>query len=248
MTTRTCRTPWPVKMERQFSQTYGLGASSSIRICRKKFPYVNGPPQKRASQQLVYYALFALRARRDTVVLLDALEGTGLHLRHQVRHSLGHRRRCSFRATSTSSWKTPKREVVKVQQQYPRRAHHQREGYTRSSPSVGDITERVATKCSRPRESGHKRATLTPVFVMADSGARVRNSRSAQLSPHARFDGQAFRRSHRNAHHFQLREGLTVLQYFIFDATGARKGLAVTALKTPIPATSPAASSTSRRT
>ena len=48
---------------------------------------------------------------------------------------------------------------------------------------------------------------------------------------HARPDGQAFGRDHRDADHRQFKEGLSVGEYFN-STHGARKGLADTALKT----------------
>jgi len=59
--------------------------------------------------------------------------------------------------------------------------------------------------------------------MMADSGLEAVPSRSATRW-HARSDGQAFRRDHRDTDHGNFREGLTVLQYFISTMVPEKDG------------------------
>jgi hypothetical protein len=66
--------------------------------------------------------------------------------------------------------------------------------------------------------------------MMADSGARGSRA-DPPARRHARPDGQALGRDHRDADHLELPRRPDVLEYFI-STHGARKGLADTALKT----------------
>ena len=69
-----------------------------------------------------------------------------------------------------------------------------------------------------------------PIYMMSDSGARG-NASTYSASWYAWSDGISFRKNYGNACSFIIKEGLTVLEYFI-SSHGARKGLADTALKT----------------
>ena len=66
---------------------------------------------------------------------------------------------------------------------------------------------------------------------MAHSGARGSAAADQAAGRHARPDGQAVGRDHRDPDHLELQGRLTVLEYFN-STHGARKGLADTALKT----------------
>ena len=104
---------------------------------------------------------------------------------------------------------------------------------TRSSPSGRTSPRRSPTRCSgRWRSSTRTGREFNPVYIMADSGARGIEAADPPARRHARPDGQAVGRDHRDARSRRTSvKASTVLQYFI-STHGARKGLADTALKT----------------
>jgi len=139
------------------------------------------------------------------------------------------------------------KEVVKVQQQYLDGAITNGERYNKVIAIWGDITERRGRRnVQGPRESG-QRGQHQPRLRYGG----LRRARFETADPpafrHARLDGQAFRRSHRNAHHFQLPRRPYRAAVLHLDARRAQ-GLADTALKTADSGYLTAASSTSRRT
>ena len=69
------------------------------------------------------------------------------------------------------------------------------------------------------------------IWMMAHSGARGSAGADPAAGRHARPDGQAVGRDHREADHLELQGRPDVLEYFN-STHGARKGLADTALKT----------------
>jgi len=87
---------------------------------------------------------------------------------------------------------------------------------------------------------------MNPIYIMADSGARGSKQQIRQLSGMRGLMGQAFGRSHETPITSNFREGLTVLDTHL-DPRRAQ-GLAIRRSRPPTPATSPAASSTWRRT
>ena len=117
-----------------------------------------------------------------------------------------------------------------------------------SSPTASATTRSSTSGPTSPTDDrrmmkGHLRRERSPTRTGRDHRQRSarssswrtpgpRSNQQIRQLPHARPDGEAVRRNHRDAHHpANFREGLTVLQYFI-STHGARKGLADTALKT----------------
>jgi len=96
-----------------------------------------------------------------------------------------------------------------------------------------DMLEVISTTEFKSNESGEARRgpSFNPIFIMADSGARGSSQQIRQLGGMrglmAKPDGSIIEQPIKA----NLREGLTVLQYFV-STHGARKGLADTALKT----------------
>ena len=96
-----------------------------------------------------------------------------------------------------------------------------------------DMMEGISSSEFVDEKTGDKQrgASFNPIFVMADSGARGSNQQIRQLAGMrglmAKPDGSIIEQPIKA----NLREGLTVLQYFV-STHGARKGLADTALKT----------------
>jgi DNA-directed RNA polymerase subunit beta' len=96
-----------------------------------------------------------------------------------------------------------------------------------------DMMETISTAEFKDEASGEVKQgpSFNPIFVMADSGARGSSQQIRQLGGMrglmAKPDGSIIEQPIKA----NLREGLTVLQYFV-STHGARKGLADTALKT----------------
>jgi DNA-directed RNA polymerase subunit beta' len=96
-----------------------------------------------------------------------------------------------------------------------------------------DMMETISTAEFKNEASGEVKQgpSFNPIFVMADSGARGSSQQIRQLGGMrglmAKPDGSIIEQPIKA----NLREGLTVLQYFV-STHGARKGLADTALKT----------------
>ena len=96
-----------------------------------------------------------------------------------------------------------------------------------------DLMEGISTSVYKNETTGEEKraASFNPIFIMADSGARGSTQQIKQLAGMrglmAKPDGSIIEQPIKA----NLREGLTVLQYFV-STHGARKGLADTALKT----------------
>jgi DNA-directed RNA polymerase subunit beta' len=96
-----------------------------------------------------------------------------------------------------------------------------------------DMMETISTTEFKNEATGESKQgpSFNPIFIMADSGARGSSQQIRQLGGMrglmAKPDGSIIEQPIKA----NLREGLTVLQYFV-STHGARKGLADTALKT----------------
>ncbi|MCL4130013.1 UNVERIFIED_CONTAM: hypothetical protein GTU68_062102, partial [Idotea baltica] len=121
------------------------------------------------------------------------------------------------------------KKVEEIDQQYQEGLITSGERYNK----VIDIWSEVGDKIADDMIVGisKKSASFNPIFIMADSGARGSNQQIRQLAGMrglmAKPDGSIIEQPIKA----NLREGLTVLQYFV-STHGARKGLADTALKT----------------
>jgi hypothetical protein len=191
----------PVKMKRQFIQHHRRPRDLQRPLARG-CPFINGLLKKKGVQQLVYYCYLRFGLER-TVRAARRTEGTRLHLRHQVRHLHRHRRHAHPRRQAKLV-ENAEKEVVKVQQQYLDGAITNGERYNKVIAIWSDITEKVAdADVQGPREPGQGRRHQPDL-----RHGRFRRPRIEAADPpafrHARPDGQAFRRSHRDAHHFQL--------------------------------------------
>ena len=102
---------------------------------------------------------------------------------------------------------------------------------TRSSKSGRTSPKKWPTRCSATCRSRTRPASINPIYVMADSGARGSKQQIRQLSGMRGLMAKPSGEIIETPITANFREGLTVLQYFI-STHGARKGLADTALKT----------------
>jgi DNA-directed RNA polymerase subunit beta' len=96
----------------------------------------------------------------------------------------------------------------------------------------GTVTDKVSgVMIEEMRKTSLESGALNPLFVMADSGSRGNNQQIRQLAGMRGLMSKPSGEIIETPIISNLREGLTVLQYFI-STHGARKGLADTALKT----------------
>ncbi len=131
-------------------------------------------------------------------------------------------------------------EVKVVQNQYSEGLITDGERYNKVIDIWADVTERIADELMR--ELGSEQITapdgkveyqnsLNPMFIMAHSGARGNAQQIRQLAGMRGLMAKPSGEIIETPITSNFREGLTVLQYFI-STSGARKGLADTALKT----------------
>ena len=131
-------------------------------------------------------------------------------------------------------------EVKVVQNQYSEGLITDGERYNKVIDIWADVTERIADELMRelgseqivaPDGKIEYQNSLNPMFIMAHSGARGNAQQIRQLAGMRGLMAKPSGEIIETPITSNFREGLTVLQYFI-STSGARKGLADTALKT----------------
>ncbi len=122
-------------------------------------------------------------------------------------------------------------KVEKVTKQYRNGVITDGERYQKVIDIWTQATDSIATKLYTKIEYNEGKTTISPLFMMVDSGARGNKSQIKQLGGMrglmAKPSGEIIERPITA----NFREGLSVLEYFI-STHGARKGLSDTALKT----------------
>ena len=95
--------------------------------------------------------------------------------------------------------------MIKVEGQYLEGAITNGERYNKIIAIWSDVTEKIADEMfGEMEELDRSGRNFNPVYIMADSGARGSKQQIRQLAGHARPDGQAVRRDHRDADHREL--------------------------------------------
>jgi DNA-directed RNA polymerase subunit beta' len=131
-------------------------------------------------------------------------------------------------------------EVKVVHNQYSEGLITDGERYNKVIDIWADVTERIADelmkelgseKVKTPGGKSEYQESLNPMFMMAHSGARGNAQQIRQLAGMRGLMAKPSGEIIETPITSNFREGLTVLQYFI-STSGARKGLADTALKT----------------
>ena len=193
----------PVKMKRQFINTT-VGRVIFNDHLPKEMPFINGLLKKKGVQQLVLLLPTCASVLKRTVVMLDQLEGTGLPLRHQVRHLHRHRRHAHPRRQGQAGRSTPKRKSSRCSSNTSTAPSPTASATTRSSPSGATSPKKSPTQMFKALENAGQRGHHQPDL----RHGRFRRPRIETADPpafrYARLDGQAFGRSHRNADHLEL--------------------------------------------
>jgi DNA-directed RNA polymerase subunit beta' len=202
------------------------------------FSVINRVMDKKSIGQLVDIC-YRQGGEKATVILSDRLKGIGFHYATMGGISI-----------SIDDMIIPERkeelinkayeEVKVVQNQYSEGLITDGERYNKVIDIWADVTERIADELMR--ELGSEKITapdgrveyqnsLNPMFIMAHSGARGNAQQIRQLAGMRGLMAKPSGEIIETPITSNFREGLTVLQYFI-STSGARKGLADTALKT----------------
>jgi DNA-directed RNA polymerase subunit beta' len=134
-----------------------------------------------------------------------------------------------------SSSRTPRRWSKEFEQQYNDGLITQGEKYNKVVDAWAKCSDKVADEMMKRIKAVEKdeKAAEADQLDLHDERTRARAVRRPRCAArrHARPDGQAVGRDHRDADHLELQGRPDVLEYFN-STHGARKGLADTALKT----------------
>src|SRR6187431_2031896 len=196
----------------------------------KEMPYINGLLKKKGLQQAVRYCYLTYGLER-TVEMLDSLKHLGFTYATKSGISIGIND-LIIPGKKGDFVQNARDEVIKVEGQYQEGAITNGERKNKVIAIWSEVTERIADEMFGEMESLDKSGKFfNPVYIMADSGARGSKQQIRQLAGMrglmAKPSGEIIEQPITS----NFREGLTVLQYFI-STHGARKGLAVIALKT----------------
>ena len=202
------------------------------------FSVINRVMDKKSIGQLVDIC-YRQGGEKATVILSDRLKGIGFYYATMGGISI-----------SIDDMIIPSRkeelinkayeEVKVVQNQYSEGLITDGERYNKVIDIWADVTERIADELMRelgsekivsPEGKTEYQNSLNPMFIMAHSGARGNAQQIRQLAGMRGLMAKPSGEIIETPITSNFREGLTVLQYFI-STSGARKGLADTALKT----------------
>src|SRR3989441_125251 len=122
-------------------------------------------------------------------------------------------------------------QVNEVEQQYQDGVITNGERYNKAVDIWAHVSEVIADQMFKELEGGEQGGEVSPIYMMADSGARGSKQQIRQLAGMRGLMAKPSGEIIETPITSNFREGLTVLEYFT-STHGARKGLADTALKT----------------
>jgi DNA-directed RNA polymerase subunit beta' len=192
-------------------------------------PYVNGLLKKKGIGQLINY-LYLNLGLEVTVHALDKIKELGFQYATRSGLSVG----LDDMVIPDSKYtlvSEAEKTVIAMQQQYLDGSITNLERSNKVTQMWSGVTERVADEMFNNMKRADKEGAMNPIYIMADSGARGSKQQIRQLSGMRGLMAKPSGEIIETPITANFREGLTVLQYFI-STHGARKGLAVTALKT----------------
>ncbi|MEW6456220.1 MAG: DNA-directed RNA polymerase subunit beta' [Acidobacteriota bacterium] len=193
-------------------------------------PFINGLLKKKGIQNLVYYT-YLMKGLEPTLKMLDDLKELGFYYATKAGFSIGIEDMV-IPEEKDQLIKQAQEEVNQVEKQYLEGSLSSGERYNKVVGIWESVTNKIGNVMfSRIEKESWEGNSLNSLFIMADSGARGSKQQIQQLSGirglMAKPSGEIIETPITS----NLREGLSVLQYFI-STHGARKGLADTALKT----------------
>ncbi|MFM7181308.1 MAG: DNA-directed RNA polymerase subunit beta' [Verrucomicrobiales bacterium] len=198
-------------------------------IWPKGLGFINKTVGKKQLSEIIW-GCFQVAGQRETVRILDDMKNLGF--KEATRSG------CSIGIVDMVVPDEKPDELKKAYDQLSvvdkqRRAGVITEGerYNKIVDIWTQATQRLETSVMRKLEHNQGAKTVSPLWMMVDSGARGNKTQIKQLSGMrglmSKPDGSIIERPITS----NFREGLTVLEYFI-STHGARKGLSDTALKT----------------
>ena len=166
-------------------------------------PFVNGLLKKKGLQQVVQYCHLHFGLEK-TVEMLDSLKNLGFTYATRSGLSIGIDD-LIIPSEKAALVEGARDEVIKVEGQYLEGAITNGERYNKVIAVWSEVTEKIADAMfGEMEELDHSGRNFNPVYIMADSGARGSKQQIRQLAGHARPDGQAVGRDHRDADHVEL--------------------------------------------
>ena len=165
-------------------------------------PFVNGLLKKKGIGQLVNYCNQNL-GLEVTVGMLDRIKSLGFNYATMSGLSVG-LDDMVIPASKYTTVEEADRKVIEVQKQYMDGAITNGERSNKVIQMWSAVTDKVADEMFGNMKRADDEGAMNPIYIMADSGARGSKQQIRQLSGMRGLDGQAFRRSHRNAHHGEL--------------------------------------------
>ncbi len=199
-------------------------------IVPEEIPYINGLLKKKGIQNFIYY-VYLKKGLKDTIELLDKLKDLGFYYATKAGFSIGIDD-MTIPQEKNELIKKAEEEVKEVEKQYLDGILSAGERYNKVVGIWDNITNKIGNMMFTRMEYESKKSDyLNPLFVMADSGARGSKTQIQQLAGMRGLMAKPSGEIIETPITSNLREGLSVLQYFI-STHGARKGLADTALKT----------------
>jgi len=193
-------------------------------------PYINGLLKRKGIQNLVYY-IYLRYGFKETVETLDKLKEGGFE----------YATRAGFTISISDLVIPPEKE--QIIEQTEKELEQVEQIYAAGGLSAGERHNTIIDKWSRAtdqiretmfagmRRMSYEGASINPIFVMSDSGARGSKDQLKQLAGMRGLMAKPSGEILETPITANFKEGLSVLQYFI-STHGARKGLADTALKT----------------
>src|SRR6202795_4857204 len=196
----------------------------------EEMPFINGLLKKKGLAQLVQFCYLKFEFNA-TCQMLDEIKNLGFLYATRAGISIGIDDMV-VPSEKAGLVKAAEKEVVDVESQYQDGAITHGERYNKIIEIWSKVTERVSDEMfSAMEEDDRTGRYLNPIYIMADSGARGSKQQIRQLSGMRGLMAKPSGEIIETPITANFREGLNVLQYFI-STHGARKGLAVTALKT----------------
>ncbi len=203
------------------------------------FKYLNRVLKKRELTEILNES-YRKAGNKATVIMADRLKDIGYRFATTAGISIGINDMVIPESKATILADADAK-VAEIDQQYQEGLITIGERYNKVIDIWSDVGDRIAEDMMlgissaefKNEETGEVKrgASFNPIHIMADSGARGSNQQIRQLAGMrglmAKPDGSIIEQPIKA----NLREGLTVLQYFV-STHGARKGLADTALKT----------------
>jgi DNA-directed RNA polymerase subunit beta' len=218
-----------------------VGRTLLFHLCPKVLPFSHfNKVMKKKEISALIDECFRVAGNKATVLLADKLKDTGYYFATISGISIGVQDMVIPEAKKPLLADADSK-VAEIDSQYREGLVTAGERYNKVIDIWSDVGDRIAEDMMDTISSTDFKDSVTgesrrgpsfnPIFIMADSGARGSSQQIRQLGGMrglmAKPDGSIIEQPIKA----NLREGLTVLQYFV-STHGARKGLADTALKT----------------